>query len=391
MRKRTVLISLVFILSTLLSGCNFPGRNNEEPTDQMDEMNTMAAQTVAAQQTSIAQTSQAGGNTEITPTETQQPTDTQNIPTEEQPTDTPEPTPTSTATSMATPTNTEPTPCDQAGFVSETIPDGTNMSPGQDFTKTWTLKNTGSCTWNANYDVVFVSGASMGAQAATQLTAGTVGPGQSIQISLDLTAPTSAGTHRGEFKLRNGDGVLFGIGESDGNFWVEIDIAGTLYNFVDNICASDVTWTSTSGALPCPGTAGDSEGWVFKLDNPKLENGVTDNEPAILVHPAMVTDGWIKGAFPAISVTGDVYFKSVIGCYYGATDCDIKFKLNYIEEGGTEKTLATWHEVQDGSSRKVEFDLSSLAGKTVQFILVVEANGDFNLDEGLWLLPRIEP
>jgi hypothetical protein len=386
MRKYTFFFTILLILTVMLSGCNFPGRNETTPTSQVDQLNTVAAQTIQAQQTALAQTGQPGGQTPSVPTETIQPSETQSQEPGE-PSATPEP----SLTPTRTPTQTEQVPCDRAAFVSETIPDGTNFNPGQAFTKTWTLKNTGSCTWNANYDVVFSSGASMGSPAAKQLTSGTVGPGQSIQISLDLKTPTSAGTHRGEFKLRNGNGVLFGIGDNEGPFWVEIDVEGTLYNFVTNYCAAGVTWTSNAGALPCPGTSGAAEGWVLKLNDPKLENGVTDDEPAILVHPAKVNDGWIKGIFPEITVTSDVFFKSVIGCNYGAAGCDVKFKLNYKIDGGAEQTLATWHEVQDGKNKNVKVDLSSLAGKDVQFILVVEANGDFNLDEAIWLLPRIEP
>ena len=67
------------------------------------------------------------------------------------------------------------------------------------------------------------------------------------------------------------------------------------------------------------------------------------------------------------------------------------FKLNYKVEGGSEKTLATWHEVQDGSVNNVSVDLSSLAGKRVQFILLVESNGGFVGDKALWLNARIKP
>jgi hypothetical protein len=383
MKKRLLYLSFIIITSLLLSGCNYPGR--QTPTSQVDAMNTIAAQTIQAQQTIIAQTNQS-------PTGNDTPTPTQEITSTEE--EAPGPTNTSTSTQTQPPptaTATEDTPCDRAAFVSETIPDGTDFSPGQAFTKIWTLKNTGSCTWNANYDVVFVSGDAMNAPAAAQLTSGSVAPGQSIQISLDLVAPTSAGTHRGEFKLRNDNGVLFGIGDNNGEFWVEIEIAGTLYNFVDNYCASGVTWISSKGSLSCPGTSGDTEGWVYKVNNPKLENGTTDNEAAILMHPAMENNGWIKGIFPEMTVTGDVKFKAVIGCYYGALGCDVKFKLNYKIDGGAETTLATWHEVLDDSFTKVNLDISSLAGKDVTFILVVEANGDFNLDEALWLQPRIEP
>jgi hypothetical protein len=301
-------------------------------------------------------------------------------------TETPQP----SHTPAFTATMTQQTECDQVGFVSETIPDGTDFTPGQTFTKTWTLKNTGSCTWNADYDVVFVSGASMDAPAATPITSGTVAPGQTVTVSFDLKAPIAAGTHRGEFKLRNANGVIFGIGEKHNPFWVEIDVKGTLFDFTENVCASGVTWTTNSGTLPCPGTPGDAQGWVKKIGNPTLENGIEDDEPGIQVHPEMVNDGWIKGTYTEIAVTGGVYFRAIIGCY-DDSDCDVKFKLNYIIAGESEKTLATWREVQDGNFNRVKVDLSSLAGKNVRFILVVEANGSASNDKALWFGVRIEP
>jgi hypothetical protein len=372
MKSKFSLISLIVILSLSLGACNYPGR--ETPTSQIDVLNTAAAQTIQAQQTQIAETSQA--NAQLTLTATLNPENTE----------TPEP----EVTRTPTPTTTSQAKCDQVGFVSETIPDGTKYNPGQSFTKTWTLKNTGSCTWSSGYDIVFVSGTAMNAPASKQLTTGTVAPGQSIQISLELEAPNAAGTHRGNFKLRNGNGVIFGIGEKDSLFWVEIDVAGTLYDFTKNYCASGVKWTSAAGELPCPGTPGDVEGWVKVIDPPTLENGVVDDEPGLVVHPQMVNDGWIRGTFPPITVTGGVNFKVIVGCH-GSADCNVKFKLNYKIDGGEEQTLATWHEVQDSKHRRVTLDLSSLAGKKVQFILLVEANGSSANDEVLWFGPRIEP
>lgn len=371
MKKYWLFISLMIAFSLVLSSCNLPG--NPTPTSQVDALNTAAAQTIQVQQTVIAQTNEA--KDQITPTVTLSPEDS----------DTGQ-----SATATPTPTQTAQAECYQAGFVSETIPDGKNYTPGQAYTKTWTLKNTGSCDWDSDFDVVFVNGDAMNAPAALQLTSGTVEPGQSVTISMDLEAPYSAGTHRGEFKLRSGNGVLFGVGSKDGPFWVEIDVEGTLYDFVAHYCDSDVTWKTASGTLPCPGTSGDSDGFVRKANAPKLENGVTENEPGLVTNPEMVNDGYIKGTFPAISITGGVYFRALIGCNSTET-CDVKFKLNYIVEGESEKTLATWHEVQDGSSNKVNVDLSSLSGKEVQFILIVEANGSPSNDEGLWVAPRIAP
>ena len=48
--------------------------------------------------------------------------------------------------------------CDAAAFVRDvTIPDGTIVEPGRDFTKTWRLKNVGTCSWTTAYALVFVS------------------------------------------------------------------------------------------------------------------------------------------------------------------------------------------------------------------------------------------
>jgi hypothetical protein len=377
MKKKFLILSVGLSLSLILTGCNLPGRAT--PTTQVDLLNTAAAQTIQAQQTNIVQTNQAGV-IETTPTATLEPQD------EETPSATPEP----SDTPAPTPTHTQETACNQAAFVSETVPDGTDYDPGETFTKTWTVKNTGSCTWNAEYDVVFVKGDSMDAPAATPVTSGTVAPGQTVQISLDLKAPIAAGTHRGDFKLRNQHGVLFGIGDDDKPFWVEIDVIGTLYDFSKNYCASGVDWKSGAGDLPCPGSVGDADGWVLKIEEPTLETGYKDDEPGLQIRPETVNDGWIKGIFPELSVTEGVVFRAIIGCY-DDYDCDVKFKLNYKIDGGSEKTLATWHEVQDDQFNRVEVDLSSLAGETVQFILLVEANGSPDNDRAFWFAPRIEP
>ncbi len=135
------------------------------------------------------------------------------------------PTPQSTNTPVPTPTATE-IPCDRAAFVSDvSVPDGEDHDPGDVFTKTWRLKNTGSCTWTSGYDLVFDHGDQMGAPASVQLTGGSIGQNQNVDVSVQLTAPGSEGRYKGFFKLRNPQGGIFGIGPN-GNvaFWVEIEV-----------------------------------------------------------------------------------------------------------------------------------------------------------------------
>jgi hypothetical protein len=74
--------------------------------------------------------------------------------------------------------------------------------------------------------LVFDHGDSMGGPASKPLTSGTVAPGQVVDISVDLTAPSSPDTYQGWWKIRNPTGIVFGVGTS-GNvaFWVKIVVA----------------------------------------------------------------------------------------------------------------------------------------------------------------------
>jgi len=101
---------------------------------------------------------------------------------------------------------------DQAMFIQDvTIPDNTVVVPGAPFVKTWRLQNDGTCSWGSNYALVFIGGHQMGAPVSTPLP-GIVPPGSTVDVSVNLIAPTLAGLYRGEWKLRNDQSVLFGVG-----------------------------------------------------------------------------------------------------------------------------------------------------------------------------------
>lgn len=102
----------------------------------------------------------------------------------------------------------QPKPCNAAEFVSETVKDNTVFEPGEDFTKTWRMKNVGTCTWNPNYDFVFFSGDRMGGAKTTDLD-DYVKPGESIDLAVDMSAPSSPDTYTGYWKLRSDDGQSF--------------------------------------------------------------------------------------------------------------------------------------------------------------------------------------
>jgi hypothetical protein len=127
-----------------------------------------------------------------------------------------------------TPEANDPDCTNEMDFVDETIEDDTVVAPGADFTKTWTLENAGSCTWNTAYTLVFDDGDRMGAQESYPLTEN-IAPGEEVTFSIDLTAPSVAGEYRGEWVIRDEDGDPFGLGANDNQpFWVQIVVEGSL-------------------------------------------------------------------------------------------------------------------------------------------------------------------
>ncbi len=101
------------------------------------------------------------------------------------------------------------TSCDVAVYISDvTIPDGTSIAAGDYFTKTWKVTNTGSCMWTADYQLVYVSGDSMGGKATA--IGRTVNPGESADVSVVLTSSSAKGNITGTWKLSNNKGQTFG-------------------------------------------------------------------------------------------------------------------------------------------------------------------------------------
>ncbi len=109
---------------------------------------------------------------------------------------------------------------DDASFVSDiTLSDGTLVSPGESLAKTWRFANSGTTTWGSGYQLVFVNGEPMGAPAAVDVPE--TAPAQEVNISVDLTAPDTAGIRTGYWRLRNPQGAYFGP-----TVWVKIEVQG---------------------------------------------------------------------------------------------------------------------------------------------------------------------
>lgn len=207
---------LLITLLALLTACNMPGARSDATTT-IDA--TQAYQTIEAILTQDA-TQKPSTTTPSSPTVTITPPILPGTAT-----------PSATPTRTSLPTSTSPvTQCDQAAPgvpIDVTIPDDTKMQPGQTFTKVWRLQNSGTCNWTKNYSVAVFSGEAMGAPTSVPMPSN-VAPGQSVDISVDLVAPQTAGTYQGNWKLRNATGTWFGIGPGGASpFWVRIVVTSS--------------------------------------------------------------------------------------------------------------------------------------------------------------------
>ena len=171
-------------------------------------MRTSAASTVVSQFTLTAAV--------FTPTLPPPPTETS----------APDATATATVPPIAQVTNAEGTTialCDKYAWdvatVDVNIPDNTVMSPGEEFTKTWKIKNIGTCAWGEGYKLIYSYGEEMDG-VAQPLTAA-IAPGQEVDVSVTFKAPDLPGTYFSFWTLQNALGVNFS-GNDDKALYVQI-------------------------------------------------------------------------------------------------------------------------------------------------------------------------
>jgi hypothetical protein len=152
-----------------------------------------------------------------------------------QPTETIMPTPASTAistplstplaTSTPQPVDSNGKPCYAAVFLADvTIPDGKLVAPGEVFTKTWRLENAGNCVWDKTYSLTLDSGDAMGTVVKVPLST-FVYPNQSVDLSVDLTAPATDGVYTGYWRVATPFGGSFGVGVNDQSLIVQIEVS----------------------------------------------------------------------------------------------------------------------------------------------------------------------
>lgn len=122
-----------------------------------------------------------------------------------------------------------------------TIPDNTQMTPGQSFTKTWLVQNSGTCAWAAGFKFSLVSGDAMGGTTLTLPSA--VASGAQINLSIAMVAPNKTGTVSGTWRMANAASVLFGD-----PLTVVIVLSGATATATGTSSGSTATFTATTAA-----------------------------------------------------------------------------------------------------------------------------------------------
>jgi hypothetical protein len=197
MQKKTALVMLVLIASLAISACG--GEAEVIPTPNIPLIQTFAVGTFQAGLTQTAL---------VLPTVTPLPTDTL-LPLATN-------TPLLGGVSLPSPTTGSgaagASTCYSLSFVKDvTIPDNTVVTPGQSFTKTWLVVNSGSCAWEAGFIFNVVAGEAMAGAAYTLNQS--VQPGKQFEFSVPMVAPTDkTGELKGTWRLSDANGNFFGDG-----------------------------------------------------------------------------------------------------------------------------------------------------------------------------------
>jgi hypothetical protein len=175
--------------------------------------------------------------------------------------------------------------CARASLVSETIPDGQIFKPGQKFTKTWEIKNESNCSWTTSYKIVFWDGDVLGGAYVYNLPQA-VDPGQTVPISLLLTAPKEDANYISKWMLQTPDSVEFGVGEYSAPFFADI-VVNSAINPKTDITSVDFK-VVRDPAVGCPANVNHIVYATFTSNGPIefsyywIQSDGNDTEPKVL-------------------------------------------------------------------------------------------------------------
>jgi uncharacterized protein YkwD len=165
-----------------------------------------------------------------------------------------------------------------------TVPDNAQMQHGEKFTKTWRFKNNGKCNWTG-YTIAFVAGDRM--EAPDSAPVPETAAGQTVDISMELIAPSLDGSYTGYYELKNASGETLSIG-IEKTFWVKILIGNVAAAPVPTLAITPLSGVPTvkvSGPASCEYSTSSSYATEIAnlINNARAQNGL----PALAVNPLL--------------------------------------------------------------------------------------------------------
>ena len=175
------------------------------------------------------------------------------------------------------------------------------LNPGQSFKKGWRLKNTGTCTWTSSYYASYVKGNVSAARMSGQPTAiiGSVPPGATYDLYVDLVAPIQPGIYQGYWTMNNSRNAPFGK-----LFWVGIQVTSgptpppvtvTPSPYMD--FDSDLTVINAGDAVTFSWVVQGAKEVYFYAQGERWQDNKVKAEDSRTVHPPQTTTYELKAVY----------------------------------------------------------------------------------------------
>ena len=251
----------------------------------------------------------------------------------------------------------------------------------------------------------------------------TVAPGQTIDLSIDLIAPSTPGTYKGIWSFEDNTGQQFGLGASaSGQVWVQVEVVlmptntplslpestptsevtieptmvipnnafpseSLAFDFVSEICSAQ--WLNDNVQQACPGTSGETQSTISLVMLPTLEDGSTLINPAIMLSPGVTKNESIQGVYPEYLVQPGDHFRAIAGCEVDSISCSALLRVSYQDGSNTISNLWAVGEFYDQKYTQIDIDMSALAGQKVKIILDVTLLNTDLANHVFWASPGI--
>ncbi len=156
------------------------------------------------------------------------------------------------------------------------------------------------------------------------------------------------------------------------------------FDFLAEMCQAQ--WFTENESLPCPGNESQLDGG-FVMSLVGNVPGFTPKVPMLLTFPPRIGPISISSKYPDFVVRKGDRFRAILTCREHAF-CDVEFLLGYFDEHG-QTGLAHWRYLFTDDPLVVDYPLDGLAGRTVQFDLSVNVEGNRPTAYAVWIAPHI--